>query len=125
MKNLLLIICACLVITTTLSAQESFKWAEMNSFHSTAMLSFHGAEAGKLQPARDSAAAMLQKAIIWQSAKVPAGTKDAAIKPLLERLVKECKTINDAVIAKKDDASLKPLVLKAHHTFHEIIEQSK
>lgn len=125
MKKLLLITLTIFSVGYTVSAQESFKWAEMNNFHSTAMLSFHGAEGGKLQPTRDSAAAMLQKATVWQSAGVPAGTNEAAVKPLLNKLVAECKAIADAVASKKDDAALKPMVIKAHHTFHEIIEKSK
>lgn len=97
----------------------------MDVFHSCAMLSFHGAEEGKLQPTRDSAAAMLQKAAAWQGAAVPAGKNTAAIKNLLQQLVTECTAINTAVAAKKADADLKQLVLKAHHTFHAIIEKVK
>lgn len=97
----------------------------MNTFHSTAMLSFHGAEEGKLQPTRDSAAAMLQKATAWQASAISAGKDAAKIKTLLQQLVAECTAINTAVTAKKADAGLKPLVLKAHHTFHEIIEKAK
>jgi len=114
-----------ILFATKSFAQETFAWKEMNSFHSTAMLSFHGAEDGKLQPTRDSAAAMLQKATAWQASTVPAGHNSAAIKSLLQKLVTECTEINNAVAAKKTDAALKPLVLKAHHTFHEIIEKAK
>lgn len=97
----------------------------MNAFHSTAMLSFHGAEDGKIQPTRDSATAMVTKATLWQSSKIPAGTNEAAVKPLLQKLIDECKAIQQAVAAKKSDAELKPLVLKAHHAFHEIIGKTK
>lgn len=107
------------------SAQEKFSWKEMGAFHNTAMLAFHGAEEGKLQPARDSAAAMLAKVTAWQGAAVPAGNDAAAIKALLKELADACAVINNAVAAKKPDAPLKPLVLKAHHIFHEVIEKVK
>ena len=126
MKKISVLFCLlCLGFTSPLLAQESFKWNEMSTFHSTAMLSFHGAEEGKLQPTRDSAAAMLQKATAWQVSAIPAGKDAAKIKTLLQQLVAECTAINTAVAAKKADADLKPLVLKAHHTFHELIEKTK
>jgi len=108
-----------------INAQENFTWKEMNSFHSTAMLSFHGAEDGKLKSTRDSSAAMLQSIKTWQASAIPAGHKASAIKTLLQKLADECTAINNAVDAKKADAELKPLVLKAHHTFHEIIEKAE
>jgi len=123
----------CIVIISSLfllaanraTAQESFKWTEMNTFHSTAMHSFHGAEEGKLQPTKDSATAMVTKATVWQSSKMPGNVKEMIVKPLLQKLVDECKAIQQAVAAKKSDDELKPLVLKAHHTFHELIEKTK
>src|SRR5690242_20412804 len=93
-----------LIAANKVTAQESFKWAEMNTFHSTAMLSFHGAEDGKLQPAKDSAAAMVTKATLWQSSNMPSNIKETIVKPLLQKLVDECKAIQQAVAAKKSDA---------------------
>lgn len=127
MKKINLLCCLVMLLLSThsLNAQENFAWKEMNNFHSTAMLSFHGAEDGRLQPTRDSAAAMLQKSTVWQVSGVPAGHDADAIKALLQKLVTECTIINNAVIANKTDAELKPLVLTAHHTFHAIIEKAK
>ena len=114
-----------LIITNKSLAQENFKWAEMNSFHATAMGSFHSAEINKLQPAKDSASSILLKAQAWQSSPVPTGIDAMTIRPLLQNLVDDCKAINDAVAAKKSDAYLKPLVLKAHNIFHDIIRRTK
>lgn len=123
--SLLLFVTAFMLCRQTVSAQENFTWKEMNSFHSTAMLSFHGAEDGKLKPTRDSAAAMLQSVKTWQASAIPAGKNATAIKALLQTLADECTAINNAVVSKKTDDILKPLVLKAHHTFHEVIEKAK
>lgn len=127
MRKVYLLLCcfAALLFINKASAQEKFTWKEMASFHSTAMLAFHGAEDGKLQPARDSAAAMVQKVTAWRAASVPAGNDAVAIKSLLQKLADECAAISTAVQAKKPDAELKPLVLKAHHIFHEVIEKVK
>ena len=116
---------AAIAFTGKVQAQENFKWAEMNNFHATAMSCFHAAEANKLQPARDSAASILLKAQAWQSSPLPAGYDAAVVKPLLQRLVEECKSIKDAVDAKKPDGNLRPLVMKAHNTFHEFLRKTK
>jgi hypothetical protein len=119
---------ALLLVTCTLTrsfGQESFKWAEMNSFHATAMSSFHSAEANKFQPVRDSAEAILKKAALWQQSAIPAGIDANAIKPLLQNLSDACKAIQEAVVAKKGDAALRPLVMKAHNIFHTIISKTR
>ncbi|HVM88988.1 MAG TPA: hypothetical protein VMT76_12435 [Puia sp.] len=123
------IITCCLIITSFYAgktfAQETFKWAEMGSFHATAMSSFHSAEMNKLQPARDSAASILKKAEQWQNSAIPSNYDATALKPLLQNLSDQCKAINDAVAEKKPDAVLKPLVLKAHNTFHAILSKTR
>lgn len=107
------------------AGQENFKWAEMESFHTTAMSSFHSAEINKLQPVKDSAAAIFKKAQIWQASKMPAGNDNATLKALLQSLVAQCKDIYDAVTANKPDSYLRPLVMNAHNTFHAIISKTK
>ena len=124
-KLVLMLFTVALIITNKSLAQENFKWAEMNSFHATAMGSFHSAEINKLQPVKDSASSILLKAQAWQSSPVPTGIDAMTIRPLLQNLVDDCKAINDAVAAKKSDAYLKPLVLKAHNIFHDIIRRTK
>lgn len=106
-------------------AQEDFKWQPENSFHTTAMEAFHGAEINRLQRTKDSAAVILSKAEAWKNAPIPSTYNAAAITPLLQTLYDECKAINDAVVGKKSDDKLRPLVLKAHDTFHKIIAQTK
>jgi hypothetical protein len=125
MKTLFLSFVILLVSNNKIFAQEDFTWQPENSFHATAMHAFHGAEMNKLQPARDSAIAILSKAEAWKNAVIPADYNTAEIKPLLQTLYNECKAINDAVIAKKPDDELKPLVLKAHETFHQVINKTK
>ena len=126
MKKLtLILITAAMLMANKSHSQEIFKWAEMNSFHATAMSCFHSAEVNKLQPTKDSAASIMQKAQVWQGSHIPTGMDATTLKPLLQNLVDACKAINDAVVAKKSDAYLKPLVMKAHNIFHDIIRKTK
>ncbi len=127
MKKIASAIFAFIIINTCnhIYAQENFEWQPENSFHATAMEAFHGAEINRLQRTKDSAASILNKAEIWKNAAIPSNYKAGEIKPLLQVLYDECKAINDAVIAKKSDTELRPLVLKAHETFHQIISKTK
>jgi hypothetical protein len=124
-NNLLILILIFFINTIRLSAQESFAWKELNDFHTTAMKGFHAAEAGNPKPAKDSAAAILEKAKEWQSSPAPAPFDKKEVAALLQQLNVECKAINDAVMAKKSDKVLKGLVLKAHDTFHAILAKGK
>jgi hypothetical protein len=125
-KNILsILLLAFLMNGTKLSAQESFKWKEMNDFHTTAMKGFHSAEAGNLKPAKDSSAAILEKARAWQSSVASTPYDKKEITALLQQLNTECKAINDAVIENKPDKILTSLVMKAHNTFHAIIGKVK
>lgn len=105
-----------------IAAQEKFSWEPQSSFHATAMKAFHSAEDNNMKPARDSASAMLSKAAEWKNADVPAKYNASEVKRLIQKLYDDCKAINDAVAAKKTDSKLKPLVMKAHNTFHEILK---
>ena len=127
MKKAIMI--GCLMVASILSGkafgQERMKWIEQDKFHATAMSSFHAAEMNKLQPARDSAAVILKLAQQWQEAAVPAGYDAAVLKPLLQKLVDECKALYEAADSKRPDAVLRPLVMKAHNTFHAILSKTR
>jgi len=109
----------------SVASQENFRWKEMNDFHATAMSSFHSAEVDKLQPVRDRAGVILEKAKEWQASTCPVQCNPTVIIPLLRTLVGECQAIYDAVAEKKPDKTLKPLVEKAHSTFHLLIDKCK
>ena len=114
-----------LIAANKTQAQENMKWPELDSFHATAMSSFHAAEANKLRPLRDSAASILAKSKALQASQVPSGYNATVLKPLLQQLTNECKSVNDAVVGKKSDSNLRPLAMKAHNTFHEILSKEK
>ena len=100
---------------------KPLQWKEMEDFHVLVAPVFHAAEKGNFQNARDSAGLVLERAKKWQAAAIPSGLDAAIFKPLISRLVLECIAITDAVKANKPDADLKPVLRKAHNTFHEIL----
>lgn len=97
----------------------------MDNFHSVMSATFHPAEENKLQPVKDSAAALLAKAKAWQKAAVPAGYNAGVTKPILKKLVNQCTVISQSVKAKKTDAVLKQQITTAHDIFHEIMEKCR
>ncbi len=114
-----------LFIATNVSAQEKKDWKEMHNFHAVMGKTFHPAEEGKLQPLKDSAAALVTKAKAWQKSKVPTGYNAAVTEPILKQLVAKCIEVQKAVVAKKDDKILTKLITEAHEIFHEIMEKCR
>ncbi len=100
------------------------KWLEMENFHTVMSLSFHPAEENNLQPIKEKSAELLSKAIAWQKSVAPEGFNGEVTKPILKRLVKQCRLVN-AEIGNKTDAELKVMLTKAHDIFHEIKEKCR
>lgn len=100
-------------------------WPAMHQFHGVMSKTFHPAEEGNLQPAKDSAGVLLSKAIAWQKSTVPAGYNGKVTAPILKKLVKQCGVLSKAVKAGKSDAELTTQITKAHEIFHEIMEKCR
>jgi hypothetical protein len=98
-------------------------WKEMEDFHAVMSVTFHPAEDDNLQPVKEKAGDLLRKAMDWQQAVVPQGFNGEATKPILKKLVKQCKALKTAVEKKKPDAELKKMITEAHEVFHEIKEK--
>lgn len=106
----------------SVNAQEA-KWTEMENFHSVMSVTFHPAEDNNLKPLKEKAVDLVSKAKAWQSATAPEGYNGTVTKPILKKLVKQCKLIDEAVKANKSDVELKTMITKAHDIFHEIKEK--
>jgi len=109
------------LLTTLSFAQTKTAWKELDDFHAIVAPVFHTAEKGNYNAAKDSATLVLKRAELWQAAPIPATLDAAVFKPLIDRLVLECKAINVTVTARKPDDELKLVLRKAHNTFHEIL----
>lgn len=123
MKQVLFALISAMTFMTVYAQKEN--WKEMHDFHAVMSKTFHPAEDNNLKPARDNASELLVKAKTWQHSTVPSGYDAVMIKPILKELVADCMAIEDAVKQKKSDSELKNLVIKAHETFHEIMEKCK
>lgn len=102
---------------------QQAKWNEMEDFHSVMSVTFHPAEENNLKPLKEKAVDLVSKAKTWQKATAPEGYNGTVTKPILKKLVKQCKLIDEAVKMNKSDEELKTMIIKAHDIFHEIKEK--
>lgn len=120
----LFILTGCMLAAIISHAQKT-EWKEMHDFHAIMSVTFHPSEENNLKPLRDSCAVLVLKAQAWQKSAVPQGYNKETTGPILKRLVAECEAIKAAVKRNKPDAELKPMIAKAHDTFHEIMEKCR
>lgn len=104
-------------------SQQQAEWKGMEDFHAVMSTTFHPSEENNLQPLKEKAGDLLSKAKAWQKSVVPLGFNSSLTKPVLKRLVKQCKVIKEAVGKNKTDAELKIMITEAHEIFHEIKEK--
>ena len=95
-------------------------WPEMKNFHSFMSSTFHPAEEGNLQPLKAKAADMLKAAQEWQASKIPSNFIVDETTVQLQKLVKYCTGINEAVNSGATDAVLTKMITEAHDVFHKI-----
>lgn len=119
-----MMIAALLCGSISVYAQKA-KWTEMENFHSVMSVTFHPAEDNNLKPVKEKSADLLANAKAWQKAAAPEGYNGNVTKPILKKLVKQCKLIDEAVKANKPDEELKTMITRAHDIFHEIKEKCR
>lgn len=123
MKQIILIVAFIGAVQTTW-AQKS-DWKEMHAFHVVMSTTFHPAENGNLQPTKDSAAVLVQRAKEWKASPIPKGYKKKETAEALTELVKQCEVVKAAIASKKTDEELKDLIGTAHDVFHRITEKCR
>ena len=111
-------------ISSSLFAQKA-SWKEMEDFHTVMSTTFHPAEENDLGPVKTKSDELVSKAISWKKSSVPEGYDASLTKPVLKKLVTQCKELQSAVAAKKSDTELKVKITEAHDTFHEIMEKCR
>lgn len=123
MRTLIILFVFTVAATYSSKAQEKAEWKEMKAFHAVMSKTFHPVEENNFEPVKKNAATLLSVAKEWQKSAVPEGYNKAVLKPIMKRLVAECKDLKKAVAEGKTDAELKELITKAHNTFHELTEK--
>lgn len=111
------------LLTLTVYSQQTAEWKGMEDFHAVMSTTFHPSEENNLQPLKEKAGDLLNKAKTWQKSVVPNGFNSSLTKPVLKRLVQQCKGIKEAVEKEKPDTELKTMIAEAHEIFHEIKEK--
>ncbi|HMO63463.1 MAG TPA: hypothetical protein PKC39_15140 [Ferruginibacter sp.] len=121
-------IAALLVITLPfLGKAQSPKpsWPEMKRFHQYMSTTFHPAEEGNLAPLKAKADSLYIHALLWEQSTIPPGFKPEETKKALTKLSAQCASIQQAVTAGKDDATLTKLITEAHDIFHHIVGECR
>lgn len=128
MKSIIRLAVIVLAMTPAFGFAQTEKkatWPEMKNFHSFMSSTFHPAEEGNLAPLKAKAADLLKAAKDWQASAIPSTFKAEETKIQLEKLVKYCTGINEAVASGSDDATLKTMITEAHEVFHKIVGECK
>lgn len=106
----------------TISAQSSLeKWPAMKTFHEVMSRTFHSSEEGNLEPARNYAETLMNKAMDLSKLEVPKEFKTKTVMDAITRLQVKTAEINKLVVSKASDEALKKSLSEAHDIFHEII----
>ena len=100
-------------------------WPQMKTFHSYMAATFHPAEEGNFGPLKSKSDSLLIVAKLWQDSPIPSNYKNEETKTALKKLVKQCESVNKAVIKKSPDEELKKEITEAHEIFHHIVGECK
>jgi hypothetical protein len=95
-------------------------WAELKDFHAVMSQTFHPSEDGNLQPIKQRADELLQKAMALYDSKKPAEFDTPQMKEAITKLATECKFLVGMVAEKKSDEEITKKLSQAHDAFHEI-----
>jgi len=100
-------------------------WPQLKTFHSYMAATFHPAEEGNFGPLKSKADSLLIAAKLWQASPIPSNYKTEETHAALKKLVKQCESVNKAVIKKSPDEELKKEITEAHEIFHHIVGECK
>ena len=107
----------------TVYSQQTVSWKEKEDFHAVMSTTFHPSEENNLQPVKEKADDLVNRAKAWEKSVASVRFNGSVTKPILKRLVKKCKVIKEAVGKNKTDTELKTMITAAQEIFHEIKEK--
>jgi hypothetical protein len=96
-------------------------WPELKTFHGVMSQTFHPSEEGNLQPIKERAGEMLEKAIALQVSKPPAEFATDKIKASVGKLVGGAKELKMLIDTKQPDDVISKKLSALHDNFHEIV----
>ncbi|MBL0055655.1 MAG: hypothetical protein IPP31_05560 [Chitinophagaceae bacterium] len=124
-KIIVLLFTVLAMITITIAQTTKKTWPEMKTFHSFMSSTFHPSEDGDLVPLKAKADSLLIAAQSWKASAIPSDFKPEETRAALDKLVKQCQAIRNAVSQKSPDDKLKKMIKEAHDTFHTIVGECR
>ncbi|MFI5219251.1 MAG: hypothetical protein ACHQNT_07150 [Bacteroidia bacterium] len=123
MKRLLLIPAMLLISFTGFTQSKLDKWPELKTFHGVMSQTFHPSEEGNLQPIKERAGEMLEKAQALASSKIPPEFTTDVIISATRRLVAGSVDLKTSIDNKESDEVITKKLSALHDVFHEIVEK--
>ena len=119
----LIAVAALFFAANTMSALSSTldKWAAMKTFHEVMGRVYHPVEQGNLEPLKNFAETLDNKAKELTTKEVPAEFKTKQLMATVKKLQEQTALVNKLVKISAPDADLKKAITDAHDTFHEIV----
>lgn len=121
MKRSITLFIFLLATTVVFGQAKSDNWPELKAFHSVMAQTFHPSEEGNLQPIKERAGEMVEKAEALAKSTIPADFSNDKIKKAIEKLVADSKDLKTLVDKKESDEVITKNLSALHDTFHEII----
>jgi hypothetical protein len=121
MKKMMLMLAMALPALLATAQTKPSDWKELKAFHGVMSETFHPAEEGKLDPIKQRASEMVEKAKAWQKSVAPAEFNKPEIKANLDKLVKGAKELEKMVKKGAADADLTKKLSDLHDVFHAIV----
>ncbi|MET0462555.1 MAG: hypothetical protein ABW007_05360 [Chitinophagaceae bacterium] len=110
---------AFLLASLNIHAQKQ-QWKQFHDFRFLLDRTYELTANNKLQPAKDSASGLVEKAKELQASPIPASYDSRALKSLLKKLVKDTESLQSGVRKSKSDADIKTMMTQVNETFQQI-----
>lgn len=123
MKQLSLMMMGVLFMTAISFAQTSKKleWKEMKDFHEIMSAVYHPTEEGNFTPLKEKAIDLFKAAKLWRDSKIPSGLMVEPTLATLNKILRKCREIADAVQINAPTSDLKVKITEAHDLFHKMV----
>lgn len=97
------------------------QWPALDEYHSVMSKTFHPAEEGNIEPTKENADLLAEKAKLLSLSAIPEALNKPGMKELVAKLEKESFALAKLVKVKSPDAKLKEAIFALHDRFHEIM----
>jgi superoxide dismutase len=97
-------------------------WPALKDFHQAISETFHPSEEGNLAPIKARSSELMQKADALAASVIPKDFNKPEMLKSIKKLKLDSKKLNDLVLKKASDETIKKSLVGLHNTFHEIVD---